>query len=69
MAKLFSDTLTTIFTLQERLIELIDEAASTEFQLFERFGETEATVTELDEAQNARERLNSSYSRLSTIVL
>jgi hypothetical protein len=69
MAKLFSDTLTTIFTLQQRLIELIDEAAATEFQLFEQFGEMEATITELEEAQNARERLTLSYSKLSTIVL
>ena len=69
MAKLFSDTLTRIFTLQRRLIELIDEAAATEFQLFEQFGETEATITELEELQNSRERLRDPYNQISTLLL
>lgn len=69
MAKLFSDTLTTLFTLQRRLIELIDEAAATEFQLFEQFGETEATITELEELQNSRERLRDPYIQISTLLL
>jgi hypothetical protein len=39
MAKLPDQTLTTIFDLQQRLVELIDKAKATEFSLFEQFGE------------------------------
>jgi len=39
MAKLAPDLLRTIFQLQQRLIELIDEAGATEQTLFQRFGE------------------------------
>ncbi len=69
MAKLAPDLLRTIFQLQQHLIELIDEAGATEQSLLTSFGETPETIVELEEAQNARERLTLSYSRLSTLVL
>ena len=49
MAKLPDQTLTTIFYLQRRLVELIDEAKAVEFAIFERFGENETTLPELDQ--------------------
>jgi len=49
MVKLPDQTLTTIFYLQRRLVELIDEAKAVEFAIFEQFGENEATLPELDQ--------------------
>lgn len=69
MAKLPDQTLATIFDLQRRLVELIDEAKATEFDLFERFGENEATLPELDQMQSSVERLRMPYSRLHTLAL
>ena len=34
-----------------------------------RYGETASTIGELEELQNARERLNQSYTRLNTLLL
>lgn len=69
MAKLPSQTLTTIFNLQQRLVELIDEAKAAEYNLFEEYGETEETLPELEQLQNGAERLRNPYSRLSTFAL
>lgn len=69
MAKLSPETLTNIFQLQQRLIELIDEASATEMRLFEQFGETEATLIELEELQTTRERLRSPYVQINTLLL
>ncbi|MCL1473045.1 hypothetical protein [Argonema antarcticum] len=63
MARLSAETLRTIFNLQQQLLEHIDEAKSVEFTLLEQFGETDETITELEELQNIRERADSYYSR------
>ncbi len=69
MAKLPDQTLSRIFYLQRRLVELINEAKATEFVLLERFGENEATLPELDQMHNSVERLTVPYSRLHTLAL
>ncbi len=69
MAKLPEETITIIFNLQRRLLERIDEATATEATIFERFGEAEETIPELEQLQNVRERATSSYSRLFTLLL
>lgn len=69
MAKLPDETITTIFNLQRRLLERIDEATATEAIIFERFGEIEETIPELEQLQNVRERATSSYSRLYALLL
>lgn len=69
MAKLPNQTLTTILTLQRRLLESIDEAKAAEFHLFEEFGETEETTPELEQLQNSAERLRNPYSRLYSLTL
>ena len=69
MAKLSPQTLTKIFNLQRRLVELIDEAKRAEFNLFEEYGETEETIPELEQLQNSSERLRNPYSRLYTLTL
>lgn len=69
MAKLPPQILTTVFDLQRRMVELIDEAKAAEYNLFERFGETEATIAELEYLENGTERLRNFYSRLHNLAL
>lgn len=63
MARLPAETLRTIFSLQQQLLEQIDDARAVEFVLLEQFGETEETIPELDELQSIRERADAYYSR------
>ena len=69
MAKVYPQTLTIIFNLQRRLVELIDQAKTAEYHLFEDYGETEETIPELEQLQNGAERLRNPYSRLATLTL
>jgi hypothetical protein len=68
MAKLSNEILSTIFSLQQKFLERIDDATTIEYVIFERFGETEETISELNELQNIRERANFYYSRFHTIL-
>ncbi len=69
MAELLEETLTIILELQRRLVKLIHKASATELLLFESYGETEATMTVLEQLTNIKERATSSYSRLSNLLL
>jgi hypothetical protein len=69
MAKLSDETLTIIFYLLRQLAEEIERACEAEWILFDRYGETPRTIGELEELQNARERLDRSYARLNTLLL
>ncbi|CAD5948465.1 hypothetical protein PA905_30640 [Planktothrix agardhii CCAP 1459/11A] len=69
MAKVSPQTLTIIFNLQRRLVELIDQAKTAEYNLFEDYGETDETIPELEQLQNGAERLRNPYSRLATLTL
>ncbi len=69
MSKLSPETLTSIFNLLRQLAEEIENACSTEWMLFEKYGENPRTNNELEELQNIKERLNQSYSRLNILTL
>jgi hypothetical protein len=69
MAKLGNEIFTEIFSLQRRLIVLIDQTKSMELLLFMQIGETEATISNLEQLQNVNERLRNPYLRLSTLLL
>jgi hypothetical protein len=69
MAKLSPQTLDTIFGLLRRIVTLVDETKSSEFSLFETVGETAENLSELEQLQNAVERLRQSYTRLYTLAL
>ena len=69
MAKLPNEILTTIFGLQQNLIESIHEATATAWTLLEQYGETDESIPELEELQNTRERVSDPYSRLSTLLI
>lgn len=69
MAELSQDTLETILDLQKRLAILIHQASATELSIFEIYGETEATMTVLEQLTNIRQRATTSYSRLLNLLL
>ncbi|MGK7902847.1 MAG: hypothetical protein AB4352_15845 [Hormoscilla sp.] len=69
MANLPDETLTTIFNLQRRLFQIIDLAKAAELNLVRQYGETEATLSELEQINNAQERARTSYTRLSRLLL
>ncbi|MBW4619374.1 MAG: hypothetical protein KME17_08450 [Cyanosarcina radialis HA8281-LM2] len=63
MAKLSNEAIAKIFYFQQQLLEKLDEATATNFQLLEQYGETAETLPELDELQRIVERANSYYTR------
>ncbi|MGB7413272.1 MAG: hypothetical protein WA902_03605 [Thermosynechococcaceae cyanobacterium] len=69
MAKLPDSLLSTIFELLQRLSLGIEAAAATEWSLYQGYGERTETLEELEELQNARERLVAPYTRLNTLLL
>jgi hypothetical protein len=69
MAKLPNSLLFTIFELLQQLAVGIEEAAAAEWALYEQYGENSDTIEELEELQNARERLVVPYLRLNTLLL
>ena len=69
MANLPEQTLTKIFDLQRRLFGIINNATAADFSILEKYGETSATLPELEELQNIRERARESYSRLFRLLL
>lgn len=69
MANLPDETLTTIFNLQRRLFQIIDRAKAAELNLVRQYGETEETLAELEQIDNAQERARTSYTRLGRLLL
>lgn len=69
MAKLSEETTATIFNLKQQSLNIVDQATAAEFTLFQLFGETDETVSYLDEMKNVAEEAASSFSQLSTLQL
>lgn len=69
MANLPPETLNSITYLIPRLFQVINLATATEYNLFEQYGETEATISELDELKNVTERARAFYNQLYTLTL
>jgi hypothetical protein len=69
MANLSEQTLDQIFSLQKQLFKIINEATATDYNIVEEHGETSATIPELEELQNIRERGRDAYTRLSRLLL
>ncbi|WP_017304141.1 hypothetical protein [Spirulina subsalsa] len=69
MAQFPHELAETIWTLKRQLLEIIDAATLTELTLFERFGETNETISLLDELKNVSERAAPWFSRLSNFQL
>ena len=69
MASLPDETLINIANLLPRLFQVINLATTTEFNLFEEYGETEETSGELEQVKNAAERLRNLYNRVYGLLL
>ena len=68
MANLSDETLLVALFRQGRLLKLLDEVTKADMTIYERFGETESTITALIQLQNSRERLTNSYTRVTTLL-
>jgi hypothetical protein len=55
--------------LQRRLLAIINQATAAAFIILEQYGETETTIIDLEQLQNARERAETYYSRFYTLLL
>ena len=66
MARLPEEITTTVFNLQRRLLAIIHEATATQFLILERYGETEITLTDLEQLDNVQQRADTYYSRFNT---
>ena len=69
MGNLPEETKNTVLNLQRRLLKLINEATAAGFIILEQYGETKATILDLELLQNARERTTSYYVRLYRLLL
>ncbi len=55
--------------MQRRLLAIINQATAAAFIILEQYGETETTIIDLEQLQNARERAETYYSRFYTLLL
>lgn len=69
MADLSDETLMIVSNLLPRLFRVINLATTTEYQLFEQYGETEETLPEFEQISNALERARTFYNRLYGLAL
>lgn len=69
MAQLPSETTETIWTLLRQLLTLVEDAGAAEFTLFDRFGETENTLSNLEDLKNVAEEAASRSAQLFRIRL
>lgn len=65
MAELTEETLSIAFNLQKRLLQITNQASSLGFRIWEQFGETDATIADLDLLQNVTEQARANYTRLT----
>lgn len=68
MAKLLEEILSNIFNLERRLLASINEATEMEFIILEQVGELEDAIDYFEQLQNAKERADFYYVRLSTAL-
>ncbi len=69
MAKLPPETAETINRLKQQSLDIIEEATALELTIFEFFGETEETLSYMDEMKNVAEEAEGAFSQLSTLQL
>ena len=54
--------------MQRRLLAIIHEATATQFLILERYGETEITLTDLEQLDNVQQRADTYYPRFNTLL-
>mgnify|MGYP006267151153 CR=1 FL=1 len=68
MAQLPEEITRTVLNLQRYLLAIIQEATATQFLILERYGETEITLTDLEQLDNVQQRADTYYSRFNTLL-
>lgn len=68
MAQLPEETITTVFNSQRRLLAILNQATATDFLILEQYGETEATLIDLEQLQNVKERADTYYLRFYRLL-
>jgi len=69
MTQLPEQTTTIVLNLQRRLLAIINHATAAGYIILEEYGETEATLIDLEQLQNAGVRAQTYYSRFYTLLL
>lgn len=69
MAKLPNDISEIIWRLKRQLADVIDNARTAEFSLFDTFGETERTMVYLDELQSVAEQATERFSQFLSLQI
>ncbi|HEY9295506.1 MAG TPA: hypothetical protein VIQ31_03875 [Phormidium sp.] len=65
MAELTEETLNIAFNLQKRLLQITHQASNLGFMIWEKFGETDATIADLDMLQSVTEQARANYTKLT----
>jgi hypothetical protein len=68
MAKLSNETIKIVLDLQQQLLTIIDQATALGFIIFEQYGETETSLSDLQQLDNVKERADTYYSRFYTLL-
>jgi hypothetical protein len=68
MAQLPEETTAVVLELPRRLLGILYQAKALGFLILERYGETETTLTDLEQLDNTRDRADLYYSRFFTIL-
>jgi len=69
MAKIAPEIQEIIWELTQRLLEIVDEAKAVEYNLLERFGETDRTIVALDQLTEITAQATARFSQLSTLLI
>ncbi|MBE9225165.1 hypothetical protein IQ264_06930 [Phormidium sp. LEGE 05292] len=65
MAELPEEALNIAFNLEKRLLQITYQASNLGFRIWEEFGETNATIADLDLLQNVTEQARANYTKLT----
>ena len=57
-----------VLELQQDLLVIIHQATAFQFMILENYGETEATLSDLEQLDNVQQRADTYYSRFSTLL-
>jgi lantibiotic modifying enzyme len=68
VAQLSKETQKIVLELQQNLLVIIHESTSFQFMILENYGETEATLSDLEQLDNVQQRADTYYSRFSTLL-
>lgn len=52
----------------QRLLSIIDQSTRLSFQIFQRYGETDVSLTDLEQLDNVQARADLYYSRFYTLL-